>query len=78
MSRQQQGLALFSAILVLAATCVVIQLWLLTVSLEAILRHDTHTAIPAAISSTVLLTINAGLLRYVLRFDREVQRHKME
>jgi hypothetical protein len=74
MSVQRQGTTLFTAILVLVATCVVVQLWLLSVSMEAVFRHDAHTAIPAAISSTVLFAINAGLLRYVFRFDRSVQR----
>ncbi len=73
MSLQRQGTTLFTAILVLVATSVVVQLWLLTVSMEAVFRHDVHTAIPAAASSTVLFLINAGFLRYVFRFDRSVQ-----
>jgi hypothetical protein len=74
MSVQRQGTTLFTAILVLVATGVVVQLWLLTVSMEAVFRHDAHTAIPAAASSTVLFAINAGFLRYVFRFDRSLQR----
>ena len=74
MSRQRQGTVLFTAILVFVATGVVVQLWLLTVSLEAVFRHDAHAAIPAAASSTVLFAINAGLLRYVFRFDRSMKR----
>jgi len=74
MSVQRQGTTLFTAILVLVATGVVVQLWLLTVSMESVARHDAHTAIPAAVSSTVLFAINMGLLRYVLRFDRSLRR----
>ena len=74
MSLQRQGTTLFTAILGLVATSVVVQLWLLTVSMEAVFRHDVRTAIPAAVSSTVLFLINAGFLRYVFRFDRSVQR----
>jgi hypothetical protein len=74
MSVQRQGTTLFTAILVLAATGVVVQLWLLTVSMEAVFRHDAHVAIPAAASSTVLFAINAGFLRYVFRFDRSLHR----
>lgn len=74
MSRQRQGTVLFTAILVFVATGVVVQLWLLTVSLEAVFRHDAHAAIPAAASSTALFAINAGLLRYVFRFDRSMKR----
>jgi hypothetical protein len=74
MSGQQQRPTLFTAILVLVATGVVVQLWLLTVSMEAVFRHDARTAIPAAASSTLLFAINAGFLRYVFRFDRSVQK----
>ncbi len=73
MSLRAQGTTLFSAILVLVATTVVLQLWLLTFSMEALLRGQFSTLIPAAIASTVLFVVNAGLLRYVFRFDREAQ-----
>ena len=78
MSVRTQGTTLFAAILVLVASTVVVQLWLLTVSMDALLSRETRTLIPAAIGSTVLLLINAGLLRYVFRFDHEVQRTKQE
>jgi len=73
MSIRSQGTTLFSAILVLVATTVVVQLWLLTVSMEALLSHESRILIPAAIGSTILLAVNAGLLRYVFRFDHDVQ-----
>ena len=78
MSLRTQGATLFSAILILVAIAVVLQLWLLTVSMEALLGGKTGTLIPAAIGSTVLLAINAGLLRYVFRFDREIQQGDQE
>jgi hypothetical protein len=78
MSIRTQGTTLFTAILMLVVSTVVIQLWLLTVSMEALLSHETRTLIPAAAGSSVLLFINAGLLRYVLRFDHEVQHGKQE
>lgn len=78
MSFRTQGTTLFTAILILVASTVVVQLWLLTVSMEALLAHETKTLIPAAVGSTVLLFINAGLLRYVFRFDNEVQRGPQE
>ncbi len=73
MSIRSQGSNLFAGILMVVATTFVVQLWLLTVSMEALLRRQTRILIPAAVASTVLLAINAGLLRYVFRFDREVQ-----
>lgn len=73
MTIRSQGSTLFSAILILVATTVVMQLWLLTFSMEALLRRHYETLIPAALASTALLVVNAGLLRYVFRFDREAQ-----
>ena len=78
MSVRSQGTTLFTAILVLVAATVVIQLWLLTVSMEAFLSRERRILIPAAMASTVLLAINAGLLRYVFRFDHDVQRGRQE
>lgn len=74
MSLRRQGTTLFSAILVLVATTVVLQLWLLTFSMEALLRRENSVLVPAALASTGLLVLNACLLRYVFRFDREARR----
>ena len=74
MTIRTQGTTLFTAILILVATTVVLQLWLLTFSMEALLRGHHSTVVPAALASTVLFGVNAGLLRYVFRFDREAQR----
>ncbi len=73
MSTRQQGTVLFTGILFLVTTTVVIQLWLLTVSMEALLRGEIRTLAPAAAASTVLLGVNAGLLRYIFRFDRQIR-----
>ena len=73
MSLRAQGTTLFAAILILVASAVVLQLWLLTVSMEALLSGEYKTLLPAAVGSTVLLAVNAGLLRYVFRFDRDAQ-----
>jgi hypothetical protein len=75
-STRQQGTVLFTGILFLVATTVVIQLWLLTVSMEALLSGAMKTRVPAAAASTILLCINAGLLRYVFRFDRQIRSSK--
>ena len=78
MSTRQQGTILFTGILFLGATTVVIQLWLLTVSMEALLSGEMRTLIPAAVASTLLLCINAGLLRYVFRFDRQIRSSRQQ
>jgi hypothetical protein len=71
MSLRKQGTTLFAAILALVASAVVLQLWLLTVSMEALLSGEYKTLVPAAAGSTALLAVNVGLLRYVFRFDRD-------
>ena len=73
MSTRQQGTVLFTGILFLVATTVIIQLWLLTVSMEALLSGARRTVVAAAAASTILLCVNAGLLRYVFRFDRQIR-----
>ena len=74
MSIRSQGTTLFTAILIFVAATVVLQLWLLTVSMEALFANQTTILIPSAVGSTVLLIINVGLLRYVFRFDEDVQK----
>lgn len=76
MSTRQQGTVLFTGILFLVATTVVIQLWLLTVSMEALLSGAMRTLVPSAVASTVLLCVNVGLLRYVFRFDHQLRSSK--
>jgi hypothetical protein len=70
----QQGTALFTGILVLIGTLVIIQLWLLTAALEAFLSRSYQVLIPAAASSAVLFVFNALLLRYVVTFDARIRR----
>lgn len=72
MSVRSQGTTLFTAVLILVGTTVVVQLWLLTVSTEALLSGQVKTLVPAASGSSLLLLINACLLRYVFRFDRDM------
>jgi hypothetical protein len=51
-----------------------IQLWLLTVSMEALLSGAIRTLVPAV--AAVLVFVNAGLLRYVFHFDRRIRSSK--
>jgi len=69
-----QGATLFSAILVLIGTVVVIQLWMLAASLDALLAGDAGVLGPAAAASVVLLLLCAGLLWYVVAFDARLRR----
>ena len=50
---------------------VVLQLWLLTATMNAFLGGDDAVVWPAAIASLVCLLLNLGLLRYLGRLTRE-------
>ena len=76
MHTRQQGTVLFTGILVLIATLVIIQLWLLTAALEALLARTFQALIPAAVASALLFGFNAALLRYVVIFDAKVRREE--
>jgi len=71
--RHSQGTALFTALLVLVGVDLVVQLWLLAASVDAVLRHNGHIPLLAAIGSVLLFLVNGGLLLYVFRFDRKMR-----
>jgi hypothetical protein len=73
METRQQGLTLFSAVLVLIAILVVIQLWLVTAALEALLARHLEVLIPTALASGALCLLNTGLLWYVVSFDERLK-----
>ena len=60
MSVRTQGSTLFSAILILVGTTIVVQLWLLTFSMEALLSHRFAILIPAAAASQMASAANGG------------------
>jgi hypothetical protein len=70
---RQQGSTLFSAMLVLIATLVVIQLWLVAAAVESLLAHDVNVLVPAAIASLSLFALSGGLLWYVVSFDARLR-----
>ena len=74
METRQQGLILFSAVLVLIALLVVIQLWLVAAAVDALMARQTTVLVPTAIASTVLLVLSGGLLWYVVSFDARLRR----
>ena len=59
-----QGMLAFALILV------VLQLWLLTATMNAYLGSDDGVVVPAAIASVACFALNVGLLRYLRRLDR--------
>jgi hypothetical protein len=49
---------------------IILQLWLLTATMNAYLGGDDSVVWPAAIASVLCLLLNAGLLRYLSRLSR--------
>ena len=73
METRRQGEVLFTLILVLVGTVVVVQLWLVAASMEALLARDFDVLIPAAAGSFFCFALNGGLLLYVFDFDRRLR-----
>jgi membrane associated rhomboid family serine protease len=71
---RQQGSTLFSAVLVLIAILVVIQLWLVAAAVEALLSRQMAVLVPTAIASGALFALSGGLLWYVVSFDARLRR----
>ncbi len=66
---RQQRAPIVAAILCIVITIVVMQLWLLTATMDAFLRRDASVLIPAAIASIACLALNVGLLLHMRRLD---------
>lgn len=67
---RSQRKAIVTGILCVVLILVVLQLWLLTATMNAFLGGDTHILLPAALASLGCLALNAGLLWYVYSLDR--------
>jgi len=78
METRRQGLPLFTAICFLIGTLVVIQLWLLAAALEAALSAERSALLPVTLASLALFLVNAGLLWYVVDFDRRLRREGVD
>lgn len=64
-----QRMTIVNAMLAFVTLIVIVQLWLLTATMNAYLGGDTSTLMPAALASLVCLGLNAGLLRYLFGLD---------
>jgi hypothetical protein len=62
-----QRMTIVNGMLLIVVLIVVLQLWLLTASVNAYLGGDATVALPAALVSLVCLGMNAGLLGYLYR-----------
>ncbi len=69
MNRRQRR-TILDGINLLVIVLVLLQLWLLTATMNAFLGGDHTVVWPAAIASLVCLGLNVGLLRYVFLLQR--------
>jgi hypothetical protein len=69
MTRRQKDM-IFAGIFCLVALLVVMQLWLLTATMNAFLGGDDTVVWPAAVASFVCLLVNLSLLRRLMYLQR--------
>ena len=68
-SRQQKTTIVFG-ILSVVLMMVVLQLWLLTATMNAFLAGQERVVIPAAIASILCFLLNVAMLSYIYRMER--------
>ena len=67
---RHQKLTIVNGILAIVAMIVILQLWLLSATMNAFLGGEASVIVPAGIASLVCLLLNAGLLRYIYQMER--------
>jgi hypothetical protein len=67
---RHQKKTILSGVLCFVMILVVLQLWLLTATMNAYLGADETVLVPAALASIACLALNLGLLWYVYALDR--------
>jgi hypothetical protein len=68
-----QRATIVNGMLAFVVMLVVLQLWLLTATMNAYLGGDQSVIWPAAAASLVCLLLNVGLLRYLYHIERTRQ-----
>ena len=71
---QQRGLTAIDGAMVLVVILLMVQMWLLSATLESFLAGDRAAALPAAIISALIFLACFGLYLFVERVDAEVRR----
>lgn len=67
---RDQRMTIVNGMLAFVVVLVVLQLWLLTATMNAYLGGDGSIVWPSAAASFVCLVLSAGLLRYLYSIDR--------
>ena len=71
-----RGLTAIDAAIALIAVLLIVQMWLLTATLEAFLAGHHGPAVPAAIVSAVLFAACFALYLFIERLDRATRRSR--
>lgn len=71
---QRRGLTVIDGALALIAILLIVQMWLLTATLEGFLAGHREGVLPAAILSGLLMLACFGLYQFARGVDREVRR----
>jgi hypothetical protein len=75
---RKHGLTAIDGALALIAVLLIVQMWLLTATLESYLAGHHEVALPAAIISGVMFLICGGLYLFVVRIDAEARQEREE
>ena len=67
---RQQKMTIVYGILCIVLIIVILQLWLLTATMNSYLAGEETVVIPAGIASVICLLLNLGLLRYIYLMER--------
>ena len=73
---QKRGLTAIDGAMVLIIILLIVQIWLLSATLESYLVGHREAAIPGAIISAILFAACFALYRFVDRIDSEVRRRE--
>lgn len=71
LSQRNQGLTAVNGVMALVIVLLMVQVWLLSATLDAFLAGHRDAAIPGAIVSGVLFLACFGLYQFVLRLERQ-------
>lgn len=70
---QNRGLTAIDGAMVLIVILLIVQIWLLSATLESYLAGHREAAIPGAIISGILFAACFGLYRFVDRIDSDIR-----
>ena len=66
---REQRTTIVNGVLCVLLILVVLQLWLLTATMNAYLGGDVSIILPAALASLICFLLNVGLVRYIYKME---------